>query len=95
MMDEAIGVEMNFCKDALSFGVSGLSPKLMQEYLEYVADQRLIQLGFQKRYHSKNPFPFMVLQDLQPLTNFFEKRVTEYQKGFHSNRGSVVFNESF
>lgn len=95
MIDEAIAVEMNFCQDALELGISGLSPKMMQEYLQYVGDQRLVQLGFQKRYFAKNPFSFMVLQDLQPLTNFFEKRVTEYQKGFHSNRGSVVFNESF
>jgi ribonucleoside-diphosphate reductase beta chain len=95
MLDEAITVEMEFCKDALSFGVSGLSPKLMKEYLEYVADQRLVQLGFKRRYHTKNPFSFMVLQDLQPLTNFFEKRVTEYQKGMESNRSSVVFDEAF
>ena len=95
MIDEAIAVEMNFCEDALSFGVSGLSSKMMREYLEYVADQRLVQLGYPKKYLSKNPFSFMVLQDLQPLTNFFEKRVTEYQKGFDSSRSSVVFNEAF
>ena len=95
MIDEAIQVEMNFCNDALSLGVNGMSPKMMQEYLEYVGDQRLTQLGYPKKYFSKNPFSFMVLQDLQPLTNFFEKRVTEYQKGFQTNRGSVVFNESF
>lgn len=95
MMDEAITVEMQFCEDALSFGVSGLSPALMREYLEYVADQRLVQLGYQRKYLSKNPFSFMVLQDLQPLTNFFEKRVTEYQKGIESSRSSVVFDEAF
>ena len=95
MIEEAIQVEMNFCQDALSFGVSGLSPTLMREYLEYVADQRLTQLGFKKAYLSKNPFSFMVLQDLQPLTNFFEKRVTEYQKGFESSKSAVVFNDEF
>ncbi len=95
MIEEAIQVEMNFCQDALSFGVNGLSPSLMREYLEYVADQRLAQLGFSKTYHSKNPFSFMVLQDLQPLTNFFEKRVTEYQKGFETHRNAVVFNDEF
>lgn len=95
MMNEAIDVEMNFCQDALSFGVSGLAPQQMKEYLQYVADVRLGQLGFKKRYFTKNPFSFMVLQDLQPLTNFFEKRVTEYQKGLESSRASVVFNESF
>jgi len=95
MIEEAIQVEMNFCQDALSFGVSGLSPALMREYLEYVADQRLTQLGFSKAYLAKNPFSFMVLQDLQPLTNFFEKRVTEYQKGFESSKSAVVFNDDF
>ncbi len=95
MMKEAIEVEMNFCDDALSQGVTGLSGTLMREYLEYVADQRLVQMGFKKIYHSKNPFSFMVLQDVQPLTNFFEKRVTEYSKGFDSSRGSVSFDEAF
>jgi ribonucleoside-diphosphate reductase beta chain len=95
MMEEAIQVEMAFCQDALNFGISGLSPQMMQEYLEYVADQRLTQLGMKKKYLAKNPFPFMVLQDLQPLTNFFEKRVTEYQKGFETGKASVVFDEAF
>lgn len=95
MIDEAIHVEMNFCDDALSQNVTGMSGKLMRQYLEYVADQRLVQLGFKKKYNAKNPFSFMLLQDVQPLTNFFEKRVTEYSKGFESNKSSVVFNEAF
>jgi ribonucleoside-diphosphate reductase beta chain len=95
MIEEAVHVEMAFCQDALSPGINGLSPTLMQEYLEYVADQRLVQLGFKRRYLTQNPFPFMVLQDLQPLTNFFEKRVTEYQKGFESSKSSVVFDQAF
>ena len=95
MIAEAVDVEMNFCEDALSLGVSGLSPILMRQYLENVADQRFAQMGFDKVYHSKNPFPFMVLQDLQPLTNFFEKRVTEYQKGLGSSVSDVVFGEAF
>lgn len=95
MIEEAIAVEMLFCEDALSFGVTGLSPTMMKEYLLYVADQRFVQLGYRPRYMAKNPFPFMVLQDVQPLTNFFEKRVTEYQKGFGANRGAVVFDEAF
>jgi ribonucleoside-diphosphate reductase beta chain len=95
MISEAITVEMQFCQDALSEGVTGLSPRLMNEYLEYCADIRLTQLGFAKIYHSKNPFSFLLLQDVQPLTNFFEKRVTEYQKGFEANRTSVVFDAAF
>ncbi|MGZ3693746.1 MAG: ribonucleotide-diphosphate reductase subunit beta [Bdellovibrionota bacterium] len=95
MIEEALEVEMNFCTDALSQGVTGLSPALMYEYLQYVADQRLVQLGFKKRYLAKNPFSFMVLQDVQPLTNFFEKKVTEYQKGFEAKSTSVVFDAAF
>lgn len=95
MIQEAIDVEMTFCQDALSDGVTGLSPTLMRQYLENVADQRFVQLGFAKHYHTKNPFSFMVLQDVQPLTNFFEKRVTEYAKGFESNRSAVTFAETF
>lgn len=95
MIEEALECEMEFCSDALSFGVTGISPGLMYEYLQYVADQRLVQLGFKKRYHAKNPFSFMVLQDVQPLTNFFEKKVTEYQKGFEAKASSVAFDSAF
>ncbi len=95
MIEEAINVEMLFCQDALCFGVNGLSFDLMREYLEYVADQRLVQLGLPKKYLTQNPFSFMLLQDLQPLTNFFEKRVTEYQKGLAGTGSSIVFDESF
>lgn len=95
MIEEALECEMAFCSDALSFGVTGISPGLMYEYLQYVADQRLVQLGFKKRYNAKNPFTFMVLQDVQPLTNFFEKKVTEYQKGFEAKASSVAFDAAF
>jgi ribonucleoside-diphosphate reductase beta chain len=95
MIDEAITVELSFCQEALSLGVSGMSPIMMKEYLEYVADQRLVQLGMKRKYLSQNPFPFMILQDLQPLTNFFEKRVTEYQKGISLESGGMAFDESF
>jgi ribonucleoside-diphosphate reductase beta chain len=95
MIEEAIEVEMGFCQDALSHGITGLSPELMRQYLENVADQRLVQMGFEKKYLTPNPFSFMVLQDVRPLTNFFEKRVTEYSKGFDTSRGAVTFAETF
>ncbi len=95
MIEEALECEMEFCSDALSFGVTGISPGLMYEYLQYVADQRLVQLGFKKRFNAKNPFSFMVLQDVQPLTNFFEKKVTEYQKGFDAKASAVAFDSAF
>ena len=95
MRAEAIDVEMEFCEDALSFGITGMSGAMMRQYLEFVADQRLSNLGFKRKYFAKNPFPFMLLQDVQPLTNFFEKRVTEYQKGFEATSSAVVFDAAF
>lgn len=92
MMDEAVECEMNFARDVLGLGIAGLSEKDMRSYLEYVADQRLSTLGINTVYHSKNPFGFMELQDVQELTNFFERRVVAYQVGV---TGEVSFNEDF
>lgn len=95
MMEEAIQVEMEFCRDALAYGITGLSDTMMREYLEFIADQRLEQFGFEKQYHARNPFSFILLQDMRPLTNFFEKRVTEYQKGLKADSIDVVFDSAF
>ncbi len=92
MIDEAIECEMSFAEDILEFGVAGLSIKDMRQYLQFVADQRLESLHIPARYHSKNPFPFMELQDMQELANFFERRVSAYQTGI---TGSVSFDEAF
>ncbi|MBL7985936.1 MAG: ribonucleoside-diphosphate reductase, partial [Flavobacteriales bacterium] len=54
--------------------------KLMQQYIEFVADRLLVELGNDKVYHATNPFDFMDMISLQGKTNFFEKRVGEYQK---------------
>lgn len=92
MIDEAIDCEFEFAKDTLTGGVAGMSLKDMRQYLEYVGDQRLLQLGLEKRYHATNPFPFMDLQDVQELTNFFERRVSAYQMGV---QGEVGFDHAF
>jgi ribonucleoside-diphosphate reductase beta chain len=92
MIDEAVECEMSFAEDVLGFGIAGLSEKDMRSYLEYVADQRLVTLGIAPVYMSKNPFDFMELQDVQELTNFFERRVSAYQVGV---TGEVSFNEDF
>jgi ribonucleoside-diphosphate reductase beta chain len=92
MVDEAVECEMAFAQDVLGFGIAGLSEKDMRSYLEYVADQRLVTLGIAPVYMSKNPFGFMELQDVQELTNFFERRVAAYQVGV---TGEVSFNEDF
>lgn len=92
MLDDAIECEQRFAEDVLSGGVAGLSIKDMRQYLEYVADQRLVQLGMPKRYGARNPFAFMDLQDVQELTNFFERRVSAYQVGVE---GEVTFDAAF
>lgn len=92
MMREAVACETQFAEDLLRGGVAGMSAAQMREYLEFVADQRLMMLGLPAHYGSKNPFPFMDLQDVQELANFFERRVSAYQIGV---TGEVVFNEAF
>ncbi len=92
MLDEAVTCEMQFAEDILSGGISGLSVGDMRQYLEFIADQRLIMLGMQKVYGAKNPFSFMDLQDVQELANFFERRVSAYQVAV---AGDVSFNEVF
>ena len=92
MLEEAIEAEMQFAEDLLSGGVAGMSPADMRIYLECVADQRLRQLGFAPRYGSRNPFPFMELQDVQELANFFERRVSAYQVGV---TGTVALDAAF
>lgn len=92
MVEEAVDCEMQFAEDLLSGGVAGLSIADMRRYLEFVADQRLATLGLERRYYARNPFPFMELQDVQELTNFFERRVAAYQVGV---TGEVAFDEAF
>ena len=92
MIDEAVTCEMQFAEDILSGGISGLSIGDMRQYLEFIADQRLVMLGMQKVYGAKNPFSFMDLQDVQELANFFERRVSAYQVAV---AGDVSFNEAF
>ena len=92
MLEEAVECEMLFAEDLLANGVPGLSLKDMRSYLEFVADQRLKNLGLEERYGSKNPFDFMELQDVQELSNFFERKVSAYQVAV---AGEVSFGEDF
>lgn len=92
MMEEAIACELQFAEDILSGGVAGLSVTDLKQYLQFVADQRLAMLGMPRHYGAKNPFPFMDLQDVQELANFFERRVSAYQVGV---TGDVTFDASF
>jgi ribonucleoside-diphosphate reductase beta chain len=92
MLAEAVECEVQFAADLLEQGISGLSLADMREYLQHVADRRLAQLGMEPLYRSANPFAFMELQDVQELSNFFERRVSSYQVGV---TGTVGFDEDF
>ncbi len=92
MIEEAIDCEVQFAQDLLGGGISGLSVSDIRTYLHFCADQRFARLGMPMRYHVKNPLAFMDLQDVQELTNFFERRVSAYQVGV---AGAVDLDAAF
>jgi len=92
MLREAVDAETQFAEDLLSGGVGGLSVRDMRQYLGFVAGARLQRLGIAPAFHAKNPFSFMDLQDVQELTNFFERRVSAYQTAV---AGEVAFHDDF
>ena len=80
IITNAVEIEKEFVSDALPVSLIGMNAKLMCQYIEFVADRLLVALGCEKAYNATNPFDFMELISLQGKTNFFEKRVAEYQK---------------
>ena len=80
IITEALDIEREFITEALPVNLIGMNSKLMTQYLEFVADRLLVELNCAKVYGSENPFDFMDMISLQGKTNFFEKRVAEYQK---------------
>jgi ribonucleoside-diphosphate reductase beta chain len=83
---EAVEIEKEFITEALPVSLIGMNATLMKQYIEYVADFWLVRLGAPKLYNSVNPFDFMELISLTGKTNFFEKRVGDYQKAGVMNR---------
>jgi ribonucleoside-diphosphate reductase beta chain len=81
MLQEAIDCEMQFADDVLTLGVVGLSKVDMLEYLRYVADGHCHRLGMEPMFNARCPFEFMLKQDVQALTSFFERNVAEYTVG--------------
>lgn len=79
MFKEAVAIEQEFITDSLPCRLIGMNADLMSTYIEYVADRLLQQLGYNKVWNSQNPFDFMEMCSLTAKTNFFEKRVSEYQ----------------
>ena len=91
---DAVAIEKEFITDDLPVALIGMNAKLMQQYIEFVADRWLSELGYPKIYNTTNPFDFMEMISLEGKTNFFEKRVGDYQKAgvMAGNRESQTFS---
>ncbi|KAK9360499.1 ribonucleotide reductase [Lipomyces starkeyi] len=99
---EAVAIEQEFLTEALPVALLGMNSKLMKKYIEFVADRLLVALGNKKVYNATNPFDFMENISLAGKTNFFEKRVSDYQKAGvmagakqSSQETSFAFDEDF
>lgn len=93
IITDAVDIEKEFVTDALPVKLIGMNAVLMSQYIEFVADRLLVELGNPKVYNVSNPFDFMDMINLQGKTNFFEKRVGEYQKaGVLNGAESTKFN---
>ena len=90
---DALNIEREFITEALPVKLIGMNAELMTQYLEFVTDRLLVELGCSKEYNVENPFDFMEMIALQGKTNFFEKRVGEYQKaGVTSSKEENTFS---
>ncbi len=92
---DALDIEREFITESLPVSLIGMNAKLMTQYLEFVTDRLLVELGCEKEYNATNPFDFMDMISLQGKTNFFEKRVSEYQKAGVLNKESDENKISF
>lgn len=96
---DALNIEREFITESLSASLIGMNAKLMTQYLEFVTDRLLVELGCNRVYNSTNPFDFMDMISLQGKTNFFEKRVAEYQKAGVMNNDTdsqkITFDADF
>jgi len=80
IFNEAVEIEIEFICDSVPCGLIGMNSNLMTEYIKFVADRLIIQLGYNKLYNARNPFDFMEFSSVRNKTNFFEKKVSEYNK---------------
>ena len=96
---DALSIEREFITESLPVSLIGMNAVLMTQYLEFVTDRLLVELGCERQYNVGNPFDFMDMISLQGKTNFFEKRVSEYQKaGVIKNEGDsqeITFDADF
>ena len=92
IIKEAVEIEKEFVTEALPVSLLGMNASKMCEYIEFVADHLLISLGFAKHYNTLNPFPWMEQISMQGKTNFFERRVGEYQKAGVATENNRTFS---
>ena len=92
---DALNIEREFITESLPVSLIGMNAGLMTQYLEFVADRLLVELGCDREYNTSNPFDFMDMISLQGKTNFFEKKVAEYQKSGVMNTDSQAQKISF
>ncbi|GEC78057.1 ribonucleoside-diphosphate reductase [Flavobacterium aquatile] len=92
---DALNIEREFITESLPVSLIGMNATLMTQYLEFVADRLLVELGCDREYNTSNPFDFMDMISLQGKTNFFEKKVAEYQKAGVMNTDSEAQKISF
>ena len=93
IIQDAVVIEKEFVSDSLPVKLIGMNSEMMCTYIEFVADRLLVTLGCGKSYNVENPFPWMDMISLQGKTNFFEKRVGDYQKsGVMTSRDEQVFS---
>ena len=92
---EAFDIEREFIVDALPCKLIGMDSEQMTQYIQFVADRLLMQLGCSKIWNGTNPFDFMETISLEGKTNFFEKRVGDYSKHMTSEGDSIRFDEDF
>jgi ribonucleoside-diphosphate reductase beta chain len=92
---DALDIEREFITESLPASLIGMNATLMAQYLEFVTDRLLVELGCERVYNSSNPFDFMDMISLQGKTNFFEKRVSEYQKAGVLNKEETDQKISF
>ena len=99
ILTDALDIEKEFITESLPVSLIGMNAKLMTQYLEFVTDRLLVELNCDKVYNATNPFEFMDMISLQGKTNFFEKRVSEYQKAGVLNNDTrseeISFDEDF
>lgn len=99
VIGNAVEIEKEFINEAIPCALIGMNSELMSQYIEFVADRLIVQLGYSKLYNTENPFDFMQLISIENKTNFFEKRVGEYSLSNVNVDGKtndeITFNEEF